>query len=221
MNKLIEELMLLVNDSIKDNTHLDLDILRERVNNSDCSLSEKSTLLEVINTPSDLTNLNKKLFNIGYEDERKAKHIKTMKKFRNNEDNKTLVEDFFKYENYVYSLISTKTYKSKMSKTKSKVELLDIHNTFGHDAAEAHKDLIQEGKLYLWEGLKKFGVLPEKDKKFGGQTRERKVAGKSTFVHENLKNNLINLGIKSSSDKFRATLLEFKNEILEGPNNED
>lgn len=219
MEKLIEQLMLAITESIKTNTKFDKITLLDILNKSDVDNTHKLNILKVIETNDNLTVLSRKLFNIGDNYEQEQKHAKSLRKYKNTEDNAQLIKDFEQYERYVYSLISTKNYKSRVSQTGEKVRLLDIHTIFGHDPAEQLKDLIQEGKFYLWEGLKKYGVLPEKSKNFGGRMdkgHERKTSSKSTFVHTNIKNNLINLGSRASSDKFKHIAIEFKPEILEG-----
>lgn len=104
--------------------------------------------------------------------------------------------DFIKYEKYIYSILGTGEYHSKVNKAKNKVNIYDV-KMLGMD----FEDLVQQGRLFLWEALLRYGFFPEKSKTEG----PRKAASKSTFVYKHITNMFINLGIKASSRKFKRT----------------
>jgi len=216
--KLIEKLMKYVNSCIVKSKVVDKIEFGGIVGQMDNQ--HRDGLTKLLESTPNMALLNKKIFSYNYDLEQSEKRKKSMKKFKNQESNEQLNKDFEQFKNYVYSLLSTNNYQSKMSKTKVKVRLLSIANLFGKDDSENFKDLVQEGNLYLWEGLKKYGVLPDKAKNFNGRFEEgykRHKSSKSTFVLHNLKNSYLNLGYKASSDKFKHIPIELKGEgIIEG-----
>jgi len=218
MKKLTEQLMKLVNKCILGGNKLQLNRYLELTEASIIGCEHKTYLLRLSSTYTDLRELNRQIYNYNYNLEQSAKHNKRMEKFQHSEDsNEQLAEDFIKFQDYVYSLMSTKNYKSRISKSKVKVKLFNLHNLFGDDDEEALRDVQQEGRLYLWEGLKKYGHLPEKAKNFKGRLdngHKRVKSSKSTFVFQNLRNKYINLGKQTNSKKFIHINVEFKPEVL-------
>jgi len=216
--------MKMVNKGIIETRPLPLSDYLDLIQESDIEAKHKTHLLRIPTNNESLALINRALFDYNESLEQSIKHEKRMKKFHNNpEPDEKLHEDFDKFHDYVYSLISLKNYKSKMSKSGKKVALYNVNTLFGNDDEEMLKDVLQEGRLYLWEGLKKYGTLPSKAKNFNGRLdkgHERKKSSKSTFVFQNLKNSYINLGTKSSSKKFKRIDTEFKAEMF-GDNLED
>jgi hypothetical protein len=219
-----EILMKYINRCIKNNNFNREELLK--LIDTSIFEEEKEDVLSLISKyQGDLTVLNKKLFNY-FDDKRlENKYEKSQKKFNRNSEEQVQLEIGYKqYEDYVYSIVQTENYKARPSKKMNqKVKLLRIHNLFGHDPDQTLKDVFQEGRLYIWEGLKKYGVLPQKAKNFEGrmdQGYERNISGKSTFVFKNLFNSLSNLSFKSSSDKFTYIPVEFEPEVL-GERDED
>jgi len=105
---------------------------------------------------------------------------------------KELYADYTKYEKYIYSILGTKDYHSKVGKSKRKVNIYDA-KMLGMD----FEDLVQQGREFLWEALLRYG----KPTKNGNKPKN--VASKSTFVFTHLTNMFKNLGIKASSSKFK------------------
>lgn len=214
-----EPLLKYINKCIIKDQEFDFEEFNDLLYKQDLPAEDRLHVLSLISkSKNNLTQINREMYDYFYEKEENAKYAKSMKKFeRNIEDDAKIEEAYKQYENYVYSIISLKNYKSKMSKTQSKVKLFNIENLFGHDSEQTLKDVLQEGRLYLVEGLKKFGVLPDKAKNFEGrmdQGYQRNISSKSTFVHQNLKNSLLNLSLKSASDKFAFTPVEYKPETF-------
>jgi len=210
-DKSVEKLIRYINKCIQDRNDGNDTFSKEAcdllITSSNILNNHKLQIMDICVNSRKLTQINRKIFSYNEKIKQDAKHEKSMHKFKNQEDNKVLCQDFLDFEKYVYSLLSTKTYKSKISKSNVKVKLLDINNLFGYDDKETHKDIIQQGRLFLWEGLKKYGKFPEKAKNFNGRLDngyERKKSSKSTFVFKNLANHYRNLGIKASSEKFTS-----------------
>lgn len=210
--------MKIVNKCIVDGEKLNLEKYLNAVQNSSVAVIHKTYLLKLSDRCSSLRALNKKIYDYNYDLEQATKHTKRMDKFNYSEESdEVLKEDFDKFHDYVYSLISLKNYKSRVAKSGAKVQLYNIHNIYGKDEDETLKDVLQEGRLYLWEGLKKYGRHPEKAKNFKGRLDkgfERIKSSKSTFVFQNMKNNYINLGSRSSSDKFKHFPVEFSQRTM-------
>jgi len=226
MKKLTEQLIKMVNKCILGGTELELDKYLKLVEDASVDNKHQTHLLRLSAMHTNLRELNRQIYDYNYCLEQSAKHTKSMDKFNHSQDDDDqLKEDFDKFHDYVYSLMSTKNYKSRVSKSKAKVHLFNIHTIYGDDEEESLRDVQQEGRLYLWEGLKKYGYLPKKAKNFKGRLDgggfKRTKSSKSTFVFQNLKNNYINLGSKANSDKYRHINIEFKPEILSGEGNNE
>lgn len=101
-----------------------------------------------------------------------------------------LTEDFKKYEKYIFAILSTNTHR-----TKTKNKKVHIYNA--DRLSMTDEDLIQQGRLFLWEALLNYGKFPEKAK-----SENRKIASKSTFVFKHIKNMFINLGVKTVCKKY-------------------
>lgn len=115
------------------------------------------------------------------------------------EEKRELVEDFKKYEKYIYSILGTGTH---YTNTKNpKVKIYNAQTAL----SMTDEDLIQQGRLYLWEALLNYGKFPERVKNKG-----RKVASKSTFVFTHLRNMFINLGIKTSCKKYQGVNVDLE-----------
>ena len=106
---------------------------------------------------------------------------------------KELEKDFLKYEKYIYSILGTNEYHSKVNSTKGKVNIYNA-KMLGME----FEDLVQQGRIFLWEALLQYGIFPKKYK-----NKDRKIASKSTFVYRHLYFQFINLGIKANSKKYK------------------
>jgi len=212
-----------------ENREFPLENFLNTVQASNIDSTHKTHLLRIPIEDKPLALINREIFNYNERTTAQIKHEKSMQKFQNSSyTDEELLEHFEQFQDYVYSLVSLKNYKSKTSKSKKKVRLYDINTLFGNDDEQMKQDVFQEGRMYLWEGLKKYGVLPKKAKNFNGRMdkgHKRKTSGKSTFVFQNIRNNYINLGKKSNSKKFNGDEhkridVEFKPEIY-GESTED
>lgn len=104
-----------------------------------------------------------------------------------------LTEDFKKYEKYIFSILGTNTHRTKTNNKK-----VNIYNA--DRLSMTDEDLIQQGRLFLWEALLNYGKFPEKAK-----SENRRIASKSTFVFTHIKNMFINLGVKTVCKKYQGT----------------
>lgn len=103
-----------------------------------------------------------------------------------------LTADFKKYEKYIFAILATNTHRTKTNNRK-----VNIYNA--DRLSMTDEDLIQQGRLFLWEALLNYGKFPEKAK-----SQNRKIASKSTFVFTHIRNMYINLGVKTVCKKYNG-----------------
>lgn len=109
-----------------------------------------------------------------------------------------LTQDFKKYERYIYSILNTNSHRTRT--TNPKVNIYKAESL-----SMTYEDLVQQGRLFLWEALLNYGKFPVRAKSV-----DRKIASKSTFVFTHIKNMFINLGVKSVCKKYKGKNVEIE-----------
>lgn len=235
MDEKLKDLMSVINSHIINDTPLNKAVV-ERV------LIAAAPNVEFSTDKKSLAKLNKYIFQLREDLKDLKKKEKALARQIGTLSEAERLELFQQFEKYIYDIIETPDYKSK--NRNKKVYLGYLENIWGHGLIDETgrwkgntEDIFQEGRMYLWEVLQRFGKRPDKRKNFKERDRQGDKNSKSsasTFAYGSVARLFINLGkscvtvgrtgskpSEASGDKdnrvnyLRPTIVEYDPEITE------